>query len=326
MKIAPPFFFGNGMNKCEKNSRRKFIFSPAVLFIFVLLEFAITGFSEKFRAFPFLISLFVLGMPHGAADFSRIRETFGATRVWTQFFFYLLIIGSTVALLFLFPLASLGAFALISMRHFGRGDYERLKQPSARVLSICRGIFVVGIPLVASPEAVFAICHSWLGLLAYGEGTLRDLEQNWPSILDFFYLATATAGLVWLGNVIFLATNGDEKFAFAEVVETAVMAAAFSLLDPLFAVGLWFVCWHSFRQVAAEFPPAKSPWGRLESATGLGLRSLPLMIPTIVLYALLGWFAIGEWDPVLWASLLLLFFAAVTPAHEWLDLRIQSIQ
>jgi len=50
----------------------------------------------------------------------------------------------------------------------------------------------------------------------------------------------------------------------------------------------------------------------------LHLWSVPLLIPTLTLYFVLGTWLIVWQRPMMWDTLLLLFFAVLTLSHHWL--------
>lgn len=293
---------------------------PILLVICVGLERVFPGFSGELREVPFLLSLFVLGMPHGATDLARIWETYGRKGTIPQFSLYLLIIGLSVGALFLFPLASLAGFALVSVWHFGRSDYWE-HGPRFRILrSLCRGVFIVVLPVVASPASVYDVCSGWVVLLS-SEIELIALQENWAGVVAALQFLVYAAVLSWIAMVIFLVADRSAGIT-REITETAVLCLSFATLDPLFAVGTWFVVWHSLRHLEFDSETSGNFHIWIERITGIGLRSLPLLVPTVIVYSVLCWISIGQWNPALFVSLLLIFFAAVTPAHEWLDLRL----
>jgi len=293
----------------------RWIVSPLLLCLLAAIEHWIAPFSLKLFAWPFLISLLFFGMPHGAADLERFAGAIAAPslrRALPRFMPYIGFVLLSVVGIVLAPQAGLVAFAFLSAWHFGREDRHGALHRKAR--GIARGLFILSVPIALHPAAVSRLINDWLTLLHQP----APGRSSWSTICftaEFIaLLSLTTAGLLAL--VVFL--RGEKATALREVVELAALGVAFAVLDPIFAVGAYFLMWHSLRQM--EFPA--SSW--LAGLTGIRRGALPLLLPTLALYAGVSWWQIGGWNPALQVALLLIFFAAVTPAHELLALWLRT--
>ena len=103
----------------------------------------------------------------------------------------------------------------------------------------------------------------------------------------------------------------------------AAIALLGATTDPLFSVGLYFLCWHAWRHlwllaplVAAVRPTDPAALGR--AIVRLHLAALPLLLPTWA--ALLGawWWLSPHHSPRDLAILSLAVYLVVTPSHDLL--------
>ena len=289
--------------------------SPVILLGLAASEQWGAGFSRNWSAGPFLISLFVLGMPHGAADLERFARAIGAPglmRALPRFLPYLAIVLLTVLGIFLAPRAALLLFALLSAWHFGREDRHGTRLRTVRGMS--RGLFLISAPIALHPSEVFRLASDWLHLLSQPE-----LERSSWAVISSIAGLVASLSAITAGALIAALLVGREgRTALREIVEFAALGIAFAVLDPVFAVGAYFLFWHSLRQMESGPRPA------LATLTGLRVGALPLLLPTLVLYLGISGWVIAAWNPALQVALLLIFFAAVTPAHECLALWLEA--
>lgn len=132
--------------------------------------------------------------------------------------------------------------------------------------------------------------------------------------LDYTTLATSVSGGLGVTEIT--------QYLFWFALETVLLVASFSLLHPLFALGSYFLCWHSLRHLT-----------HLRTLCDVGSRSGwllrlsgPFMLPSLLAIGALAWGTGSLQSPEQGAIALLIFFAIVTPAHQWLVSReIQSL-
>jgi len=311
-----PAIFGclsrlNGILDCQR-----WYFSPILLASLCLCHLFWPDFSWRFSYLPFLTSLFFLGMPHGASDFARLGDFLGVPGSGKHFLFfslYLLGMGLVLWLSLASPGISLVAFAMISIWHFGRSDLYPVATPVPalfRVLS--RGLLLLSVPIAANPAPVEALANGWVTILA-GEPLS---EYAWDQVTS---LAQIIA-MISLGSALLIialfAFRGDRASFCREAMETAVLTAMLCLLNPVFAIGAYFLFWHSLRQLSFRTGPNCISFQRLREFCGLDRRRAILFLPTVAIYLGCSVFLFETWSPDLQVALLLIFFAVVTPSHE----------
>jgi hypothetical protein len=88
--------------------------SPLLLAALCILNAFWPEFSTRYAWVPFLASLFFLGMPHGASDFARMSDFFGAGDWKNRFlFFSVYLFGMGLVLLLSLPLLLLVLLLLL---------------------------------------------------------------------------------------------------------------------------------------------------------------------------------------------------------------------
>ena len=103
----------------------------AVLAGFTFLELMFPGTSAAARGWPFLISVLVLGMPHGAIDFylnSTESKSSTPRGQISAFGGYLIALLLSLLLAVTFPRLSLTLFLLLSVIHFGLADARDIRR------------------------------------------------------------------------------------------------------------------------------------------------------------------------------------------------------
>ena len=129
-------------------------------------------------------------------------------------------------------------------------------------------------------------------------------------LVSAFIVAAVSSGAV----MVILLTEGRARAAGWLMLETLVLVSAFALLHPLFALGAYFLCWHSMRHLShiRILGDPKSGLGWLYRLSG------PFFFPSLVVIGLLAWHTGSFLSPERIAIIILIFFAIVTPAHQWL--------
>jgi Brp/Blh family beta-carotene 15,15'-monooxygenase len=113
-----------------------------------------------------------------------------------------------------------------------------------------------------------------------------------------------------------------------ELLETLVVSMALFVLHPLFAMGLYVLAWHSWRHIHSltQFlPSAKSDgsWKQVRKAiVSIHIQSLPLLVPTVMIFGVIAWWRLEVWSSELLGALTIAFFAVVTLPHHLLVERL----
>lgn len=195
-----------------------------------------------------LVAVVVTGMPHGAIDHLVAARLWGLDNTWSdRVKFY----GGYVAAMALYgglwivaPAWSLGLFLVMTMYHFGQADlaYWRLPPVPARLLYLSRGLFLIGLPIVAFPEVVAPI------FAAMGDVHLLD----WPMVStapDVLFAGLVAQHIVALGLATLRAHPSAPWATAREMLNVAVLAALFGLVHPLVAFSVYFGGWHALGHI-----------------------------------------------------------------------------
>ena len=300
----------------------------AVLAGFTFLELMFPGTSAAARGWPFLISVLVLGMPHGAIDFflnsaeSKTRTPRGQV---SAFGGYLIALLLSLVLAVTFPQLSLTLFLLLSVMHFGLADARDIGRfeacPSSRFITAlsaaARGVLLLSLPFFWSPVESLGVVRAVLRILG-DSGFVADA----PAVATL--AATFMSGAIAACAVVVFARLRSRSMGAAamDVMEVVVIVAAFATLHPLFAMGLYLLTWHSWRHMLAVWPflarvnsDGNHPsWSKL--FVRLHIASLPLLLPTLTIFLTLAWWRLDTTSVYGLAAVAIAIFAVVTLPHH----------
>jgi len=212
---------------------------------------AIGYWGASFGGTTALVVLFVAvtltGIPHGAIDHLVAARLYDLRFTWRdQAKFY----GGYLALMAVYgalwpvaPAWCLAVFLAMTMYHFGQADlaYWDLPPVPARLLYVSRGLFLIGLPIVAFPGIVDPIFEAiggvrvldWSLATTYQTPTLLGLVGQHVGALA---LAVGAGGVpAWKGG--------------REALNVLVLTALFGLVHPLVAFAVYFGLWHSLGHI-----------------------------------------------------------------------------
>ncbi|WP_263840706.1 Brp/Blh family beta-carotene 15,15'-dioxygenase [Salinibacter sp.] len=194
------------------------------------------------------VAVVLTGMPHGAVDHLVAARLWGLGPTWADqakfYGGYLVLMALYGALWIGAPAWSLGLFLVMTMYHFGQADlaYWRLPPLSARLLYLSRGLFLLGLPIVAFPEVVAPIFEAMGGVQLL----------TWPGVTTapgalFAGLVAQHLGALGIGR---LGADPSVDWALGrEATNVAVLAALFGLVHPLVAFAVFFGGWHALGHI-----------------------------------------------------------------------------
>jgi Brp/Blh family beta-carotene 15,15'-monooxygenase len=294
------------------------------------LGFVDRDLSVRYDTLPFLLSFLFLGMPHGAMDWvvnQRLRRARGQSTGMRGFAWYLALMAAASTALWLAPVATIVAFLVLTIFHWGLGDIDAVDpkpRPWGRstIGVLGRGLVVLGAAFAADPAA------SWhpFGLLsnqaANDTGLTIARQCGVGGLAVGLVLTTICVTLRW--------RVGERRGAFFDGVEVGLIAVAIAVTDPLFGIGMYFLAVHSWRHsIRLASTSQVLPEGMAGCSLGrrLGmvhLLALPLLIPTFAV--LLGWshFQFGSLGRTDLTVTMLGFFLITTLPHHLLGLRLPS--
>jgi beta-carotene 15,15'-dioxygenase len=283
------------------------------------------GWTARMGAVPWLIAIVFVGLPHGAADLAITWRLCGRTATLRLFAIYTALMAMVLLAFAIGPRTVLMLFGALSVWHFGLS--HALGQTPAptptwgplAVAAIARGAGVLGVPLAARPADSAALVAEVIGLVAHDGGA-----QSLP----FSTATIRAAGICLTGAAIMaltvetLATRriaGAWRRSADTLVDLMVIGLLGMTADPLFSVGLYFLCWHAWREMRpltavlaghADFPHL------LRDVIAVHVAALPLLIPTWIAL-LAGWWLLSPGHSTHdLAVFSLVVYLVVTPSHE----------
>jgi len=198
----------------------------------------VPGVVHQLRYVPLVASLFVLGLSHGAVDHLVPGWAAGRPlerpRLLMLLGGYVAVAGAVIALWLWSPLAGVAVFFAVTVAHWGASELFWFPAQRRRwAFAGARGLVPVVLPALAFPAA-------------FGQAItalLTPFMANPPLLAPTGWVRAA--GLAALA-LICLAGAGQGT---RDRLELAGLIAFFALVEPVFAVGLYFIAWHSWRHI-----------------------------------------------------------------------------
>jgi hypothetical protein len=314
------------------------LIGPVVLGILTLISPLIGEMPYSIQAIPFIGSLILLGLPHGAMDhlvpskLAEMSEKKGVTAVSLLYLF----IGGIYAVSWLFiPLLSALFFIMLTWIHWGQGDlYAMRKLHSGKeyrenfpafVSAAIRGGIPMFVPLTFHPDLYISFMKSMETLFASN-------TANYSVLYSWQVKAAIMSSVIILSALmaIYMYIKND-RLPIYGLSEIIVLVAFFMTLPPIFAVGIYFCLWHSLRHLTRlSLLPGDSrkaiSAGNLKRYTwDMTKNTLPLTLISILMLATAAFFLNTAGQSSLLA-LYLVFISVLTLPHTivvtWMD-RIQ---
>lgn len=275
--------------------------------------------SERAVPLPWLVSLVLVGLPHGAADLAVSRTAWHGrplVGVWLAYLGSMIVVAAGFMAA---PAFMLALFTCLSVWHFGHADATASTRPQRRpdIAALASGAAILAAPLWLWPTEAAEVAGTLVALTTAGPAVTPGQVQALGGILGVLIVLA-------IGRVILSRRHAQLPRMLTEV---GLLTALGGLTHPLFAVGLSFLVWHAWRQMkplAREVAGVEPrSWRELGGAVAqIHAAALPLLLPA---WAALGaaWWA---WSPTHslrdLAILSIGGYLVVTPAHELLcDLR-----
>jgi len=309
---------------------------PIVLVSFVILELISPGTSATFSGWPLLISLVLLGIPHGAIDL-RLSGHLRHAVTWKQrvraFGIYLLLLLWITALFVTLPAITLLGFLVVSGLHFGLADARDLaaRFPNASsegtlpLAALARGGLILALPFSVAAVQSLSV-FDMVAQVAAGSSLPVDTTVVTQVATSFVGLAMFTQLIVTVRRI----RDGQLSAATVELRESLAIVTAFLLLHPLFAIGLYLLVWHSWRhmfKLVAVFgltPADGNARAWLGSIAKLHIYALPLTLPTLAIFGCLAWLRLESLSSGFLAAVAIVIFVVVTVPHHLLVEKLES--
>jgi Brp/Blh family beta-carotene 15,15'-monooxygenase len=250
-----------------------------------------TTVSLRTQAAVYLVGMVALNLPHGGYEhFANLRRR--ATQFRGRYIAgYLLLAGAFIALFLVTPVLGLALAIAVAVLKGGGGDLYVLRattgtghlrsRPQRLLAVVARGGAVMAVPIVAFPETFHTFSSLMVSMVDPGglAGAAAYFDVTQPLIGGLY----GTAVLAHLG-LGFVRRPGTGAWA-ADALETLLLVSYFAVVPVVVAVGLYFPCWYSVRQVARELAVDDSPrdgpdllGGRDASAGTVALRAWGVLV------------------------------------------------
>jgi Brp/Blh family beta-carotene 15,15'-monooxygenase len=288
--------------------------------------------SAALGPLPWIVALGFSGLPHGAADFAvshRVWQGWPLAIVWLAYTAVMaaVLVGFAVA-----PVPMIVAFTALSCWHFGAAHFDtasvassgrRVSRSAQRlVAALARGGLVLAVPLAAWPVATAAVAAD-LAALSVGRGPAADLFPPAAVRVAGLGLAAVSVAAAAAEGLVAMRRPRRRRAWLQELGELSVIASLGWCTDPLFSVGLYFLVWHGWRQMAplavSLTGVAPRSWAALGRAVvRIHRAALPLLVPAWVAIAAAWWLWSPDRTPRALAFVSIAAYLVVTPAHELL--------
>jgi len=290
--------------------------------------------TEKAGPWVWIVSLVFVGLPHGAADFTIGRLLAGGSirDLVLGSLFYLGGMACVAAAFALAPVATILLFSLVSIWHFGIGHRDtepgilgaettggfagRMRLPEA-VLAMARAGVVLGMPAAAWPGRTASVADRLVELLHAGASCESLFDPSSVRYAGWAVLAASAAAI--LAESACRRGRGTGWL----LTECGVFAAVGWFADPLFSVGVYYLCWHAWRHLRSVMP--EPGWRSLAASVfRIHLGGLPLLLPTLAAVGGLWWLLSPGLSPRDLAILSIGVYLVVTPSHDVLVRRFRD--
>lgn len=255
--------------------------------IFIGLGLLSPSINESISIWILLISVFIVGIPHGAIDHIIASELFRNNKGFRGHLMfyssYLLIMAILGLLWFLSPPAGMVVFLLISIYHFGQADMEEYISDENPPVSwnILRGIFVIGLILFSNTGKTFPVISDATGIPI----------TEFQSILSYSNTVIATLLIVYLMASLYSLYQGSIRNPLIFFADAILLTSLFLITGPFIGFAIYFAVWHSsghIHEMIRFFNSRNKNFGLREFI----LKSLPFTI--ISLLGLTGLYYIQE--------------------------------
>jgi len=282
---------------------------------------------------PWVVSLVLVGLPHGAADLATSRRALHGRPLVAIWLGYVATMVAVAAGFAAAPVAVIVAFVAVSCWHFGAADVDADEPADDRRLrpaaALARGCAVLAMPLTAWPVATAQVATEVAALVRGGDGAVGLFSPAAVRAAGIALAAVAVAA--GLGAALVEARRpGGLRGWRSTLIDLAVIASLGWFADPLFAVGIYFLVWHAWRQMVpltgSLCGAAPRSWRELVRGLARVHRdALPLLVPTWAAIGAVWWRSSADHTLRDLAIVSIAAYLVVTPAHELLGELLRSL-
>ncbi|MFW5984150.1 MAG: Brp/Blh family beta-carotene 15,15'-dioxygenase [Halobacteria archaeon] len=306
----------------------------ALTVVFAVLRALGVTVPPTYRYVPFVVSLVVFGLPHGAVDHlvpARLRDERPDLRsVGRVMAVYTVFVVAYAVVWFVAPGPAFVFFIALTLYHWGQGDLHAslaflrtdVRSRFGRAVTlVARGSMPMLVPLVAFPGEYRDVADAVIGVFdPRGASALAFAFEPAFRYAVVVFLAVAVAGTVYFSRSSF------------EAGELALLAVYFATVPPILAVGFYFCFWHSTRHIArlVALDPVAAERVEDSDPTGAVLRfardAAPLTVGALVILVVL--WVVASPPPTLegFFALYLVLLAALTLPHAGVVTLMDHVQ
>ena len=229
----------------------------------ILVWPVVSQLPTRVRYAPFLVSVVVFGLPHGAVDHLVPARLAGVRRRRSYAVVggvYAVLMAGYLLVWLVAPVVGFVSFILLTWYHWGQGDVyalaaiggvESLSGRLDRWLSIIvRGGLPMLVPLLSHPDEYRAVATAIVSLFAADAGGALGVVFTADTRL---VAGIAFAGVTIASLALGLYRVRQDRLGMhawrRDVLEVGLLWAYFWVLSPIFAIGVYFAVWHAVRHI-----------------------------------------------------------------------------
>ena len=306
----------------------------ALAVLFALLRAYDLSVPPEYRYVPFLVSIVLFGLPHGAVDHlvpARLRDRKPDLRsVTVVLVVYTVFVVVYAAVWFVAPAFAFAFFIALTLYHWGQGDLHaslaflrtnvRTRLGRASTL-VARGSLPMLAPLVFFPDEYREVADAVIGVFdPRGASTVAFAFEPTFRLVVGVFLVAVCAATVYFSRSTF------------EAGELLLLGVYFASVPPILAVGFYFCFWHSTRHIARllALDPVASERVESGNVSGAFLRfvkdATPLTLGALVVFGALWYVASPPATLEGFFALYLVLLAALTLPHAGVVTLMDRVQ
>lgn len=296
----------------------------------------------EYRYVPFLLSVVIFGLPHGALDHVTLPRGNGhevSMRSLSEIGLLYAVLGTGYAVVwFTAPTFAFVVFLLLTWFHWGTGDLyplvhlveqTHLKTRAQRILvAIARGGIPLIVPILAYPATYQEAATAVVQLFDPTISLAWLSAPTFQTALGIGFTALTLTAL--FAGRLGVSESKTRRSWYYDIIETGLLILLFVVLPPIVALGVYFPLWHSVRHLVRIALLGDDTVGALRdgkyvsAALKLGYDAMPMTVGALVLFGLLAVAVptqVGTMQDLAGAYLVLLavFTLPHTVIVTWLD-------
>lgn len=301
--MASPFHNLSNMTKAT------YLYIAVFALLFPLFSSGL-NYSTTWQSVLCLTLIFVLGIPHGAAD-NVLYQARTAVSTPTFIGIYILTIGANIALWFFLPQLAYLVFIGISGYHFGQSQFSHyLKSEDwiAKLLYLTWGLLVLGGMIYFNRNEIMGYTR-----------TYADLEKFAPysgTLVLQIFIGIVGLGVFALQAFLVYQKRWRVESFIMETLVLGLLGLSFYVFPFLVSFTLYFVILHSFKVMREQYY-----YLRFKQLVAHWRSYLKIVLPfSLLSYAgitLVLWAVEFNWLPISYPYSFLILISSITVPHVY---------